>query len=131
MKQRKVHILPTDITPEVMLDPEGIITIKGRALAVNKTKVPLEIMSWLKEYINDPAELTTVIIALEYLNSSTTTSLVSILQEASKVILKNRKIAIHWYFEEDDDDMMERGEYISATLDIQFEFKMTTSLGSK
>jgi hypothetical protein len=34
----EVHILPTDNTPEVLLNPEGIIKIKGRALTVN-TKI--------------------------------------------------------------------------------------------
>jgi hypothetical protein len=34
----EVHILPTDSTPEVLLNPEGIIKINGRALTVN-TKI--------------------------------------------------------------------------------------------
>jgi hypothetical protein len=34
----EVHILPTDNTPEILLNPDGIIKIKGRALTVN-TKI--------------------------------------------------------------------------------------------
>ena len=34
------HILPTENSPEVILNPEGIIKIKGRGMVVNKTSVP-------------------------------------------------------------------------------------------
>ena len=127
MIKEKVHISPTDITPEVILDPEGIITIKGRSSALNIVNVPTQIKSWIDAYINYPAESTVVNIAFEYLNSDGTTILASILREISKVILQDKKLIIHWYYEEDDEDMSERGEYISEALNIPFEFIMTNS----
>jgi hypothetical protein len=66
----EVHILPTKNIPEVFLNPDGIIKIKGRALTVNTTEVPEQIMYWLYAYLSNPAETTDVIVAFEYLNVS-------------------------------------------------------------
>ena len=129
MVLRKVHILPNDINPELILDPEGIITIKGRFLVLNPLDVPVQIVSWIDTYLGNPAQLTEVIIALEYLNSFGTKNLMSILKQLSKVIQQNKKIFIRWYYEEDDEDMIDRGEYISSVLDVPIEIIKTNSLG--
>jgi len=117
-----VHILPTDNSPEVILNPEGIIKIKGRGMVVNKTSVPEQINDWLDFYLLNPAEKTTVIIAFEYLNSYSTTILAAVLKKITKVIQNNKKFVIHWYYEDGDDDILERGKYISESLNIPLEF---------
>jgi hypothetical protein len=124
----EVHILPTDNTPEILLNPEGIIKIKGRALTVNTTEVPKQILNWLDAYLVNPAETTDIIVAFEYLNSFSTTILVSVLTKISQVIQHKNKFVIHWYYEEEDDDILERGEYISETYDIPIEFIMTNDI---
>jgi len=120
----KLHILPTDNTPEVFLNPDGIIKIKGRGMVANKTNVPEEIINWLDAYLLNPAETTDVIIAFEYLNSYSTTILATTLKKISQVTQQNKKFVIHWYYEEEDYDILERGEYISETYDIPIEFIM-------
>jgi hypothetical protein len=80
-----IHILPTETTPEIILDPEGFIKIKGRALGLNKKEVPDLIKSWIETYRNCPVEITEVVIALEYLNSFTTKILLSALQEIMQI----------------------------------------------
>jgi hypothetical protein len=128
MVLRKIHILPSEINPELILDPVGIITIKGRFLVLNPTDVPVQIVSWIDSYLGNPAESTEVIIALEYLNSFGTKNLMSILKQLSKVIKQNKKIVIRWYYEEDDEDMIDRGEYISSVLNVPIEIIMVKSL---
>lgn len=123
----KVHILPTGTTPEVHLSPEGIIKIKGRAIDENIKKIPKEIMNWIDAYLLNPAELTEVIIELEYLNSFNTIILISILKKLSEIILHGGKLVIHWYYEKDDEDMFERGNEISSTINIPFEFIPTNT----
>ena len=44
-------------------------------MAVNKTRVPVQINDWLDAYLLNPAETTYIIIAFEYLNSYSTTIL--------------------------------------------------------
>ena len=124
----EIHILPTDNTPEFLFNPEGIIKIRGRGLFENKTEVTKQIMNWIDEYLNNPAEITYVIIAFEYLNSFSTTILVSILRRLSQVILQSEKLVIQWYYEEDDEDILERGEYISSTFDIPIKFIQTNHI---
>jgi hypothetical protein len=114
----KVHILQTEINPELILDPEGIITIKGRYLVLNPADVPVQIVNWIDAYLGNPAESTEVIIALEYLNSYGTKNLMSILKQLSKVVQQNKKIFIRWYYEEDDEDMVDRAEYTSSVLNV-------------
>ena len=87
----ELHILPTENTPEFLFRPDGMIRIKGRGLFQNKTEVIEQIMNWIDEYLRNPAEITYVIIAFEYLNSFSTTILVSILRKLSQVILQSGK----------------------------------------
>ena len=82
----KVQILPTDNSPEVILNPEGIIKIKGRGMVVNKTSVPEQINNWLDAYLLNPAETTDIIVTFEYLNNYSTTILASVLMKISQVI---------------------------------------------
>jgi len=124
----EVHILPTDKTPEVFLNPDGNIKIKGRGVVVTLTEVPTQIMNWIDSYLISPAEITTVIIAFDYLNSYCTVVLISILKKISQVKQQSKKLIIKWYYEDLEDDIFNQGEYISSTLYIPFEFIMTDNI---
>jgi hypothetical protein len=124
------HILPTNKTPEVHLNPEGIIKITGRAIDESRTKFSDQIMIWIDAYILNPAESTEVIIALEYLNSCNSIILASALKKLSQVNQQSKKLVIQWYVEKDDDDLLERGQYISSVLNIPIEFIMTDNIKS-
>jgi hypothetical protein len=123
-----LHILPTENTPEFLFSPDGMIRIKGRGLFQNKTEAIEQTMTWIDNYLDNPAEKTYVIIAFEYLNSFSTNILVSILRKLSKVILKSEQLVVQWYYEEDDEDIIERGEYIASTFNIPIVFILTKSL---
>ncbi|MGI6339566.1 MAG: SiaC family regulatory phosphoprotein [Bacteroidales bacterium] len=118
----KVHIQSSKNSPEVILLPEGTIKIRGRGLTVNKIDIPDEIIKWIEEYILDPHESTTIDICFEYLNSYSSTILVSIIKKISSVMLKGKKLIINWHYEDDDDDVYERGECISSSISIPFNF---------
>ena len=124
----EVHILPTDSTPEVFLNPKGIIKIKGRGLIINKFEILDQIMNWINEYISNPADITNVIVAFEYLNSFSTSILVSILNKLSQINQQTKKLTIRWYFEDGDDDILERGEYISSAYNLPIDFFMTDDI---
>ena len=130
MATGEIHILPTSNTPEFIFKHDGYIKIKGRGLFENNIEVTGQILNWIDEYIRNPAEITYVILAFEYLNSSSTIIIVSILRKLSQAIQQSKKLVIQWYYEEDDDDILERGECISSTLDIPIEFIVTNNIGS-
>jgi hypothetical protein len=122
MTQGEVHILPTGSTPEYHFSSDGILKFKGRGLYKSKEELNDSVISWINEYLKDPAEITYVELSFEYLNSYSTIVLVSVLKRLAEVILMSKKLTIQWFYEEDDEDMFERGEYISLTFNIPFTF---------
>lgn len=126
----KVHILPTNTTPEVMLDPRGFIKIKGRAIDERRSKSPEQITDWIDAYVLNPAGMTEVTVALEFLNSFNTLIITSLLRKIVQVIQHGKNITVKWYYEEDDVDLFERGEYISNTIDVPFEFIATDKIAN-
>jgi hypothetical protein len=128
LKTEEVHILPTNTTPEILLNPKGIIKIKGRAIDESRTKFPEQILNWIDAYLLNPAALTEVTIALEFLNSFNTIILTSTLKKIAQVTKLGKRLAIRWYYEEDDVDIFERGEYIAATIDVPIEFIITDKI---
>jgi hypothetical protein len=125
---KNLLILPTNKTPEVHLNPKGSIKITGRAIDESRNKFSDEIISWVDDYLLSPANLTEVVIALEYLNSYNSIIMASILRQIAQVTQQAKKLNIKWYVDEDDDDLLERGKYISSTFDIPIDFIMTEDI---
>ncbi len=128
MKISELHIIQTDNTPGILLKPEGFIRIDGRGLIGHNYETSEKILNWIHEYLKDPAELTVVIIAVEYLNSASAKILVSILQKISEVVQQKKQFFVHWCYEDEDEDILERGEYISTTLNIPIDFIRTQDI---
>lgn len=91
------HILPTNKTPEVFLNPEGTIKISGRSIDESRTKFSDQIMIWIDAYLLSPAQSTNVIIALEYLNSFNSIILASVLKKLSLVNQQSKILTIKLY----------------------------------
>ena len=122
MPGKYCHILATDKTPEVILDGEGTLSIKGRAMALNKTTPSEKLLNCIDLYLKNPARTTTVTIALEYLNSFGTQILVAVLRRMAQVKDQGNRLVVKWYYDEEDDDILERGHHIAETFDIPIEF---------
>ena len=120
----ELRISPTKNTPEIILNPEGIIRIKGRSIHENVTDFFEPVEDWISEYITVPAEITSVDINLEYFNSTSAKIFIHILQKITYVTLKHKKFIFNWYYEDGDEDILERGEYFASVLDVKFNFIM-------
>ncbi len=118
----ELRISPTKNTPEIILNPEGTIRIKGRSIHENVTEFFEPIEDWISEYITVPADVTSVDLNLEYFNSASAKVFIHILQKITYVTLKHKKFIFNWYYEEGDDDILERGEYFASVLDVRFNF---------
>ena len=116
----KKHFLPIGTTPEVYLDPNGVIRIKGKANVLATSANYVLINDWLDKYLANPADITVVDICVEYLNSFCTAKLVDMLKKISGIILKDKKLVINWYYEEDDEDMLEAGEDYESIIRVPF-----------
>ena len=123
---QETRILPTKNSPEIIMDPDGYIKIKGRSINENATEFFEPVNDWVTEYIKDPAEVTRVDMILEYFNSASAKVFIQLLQKLTYVQLKNKKFIFNWHFEEGDEDILERGEYFSSILDVPFNFVKIT-----
>ena len=130
MSRELIHIEPTNKTPEVFLNPKGSLKITGRAIDESRNKFSDEILSWIDDYLKSPANLTDVVIALEYLNSYNSIIMATILRQIAQVTQQAKKLNIKWFIDEDDDDLLERGKYISSTFNIPIDFIMTEDIKS-
>jgi len=117
------QIIPlTKNTPEVILDPKGIIKLTGRLIPENAEDFFNPIEEWINEYFKNPADITTVEIRLEYINSTGTTYLLDIIHKITYIHLQKntKKFVINWYYKDDDEDMLEKGTFFSSVLNIPF-----------
>jgi hypothetical protein len=124
MNLLKKKIQPTKSTPEISLNPNGMIRIKGRSMIGNILDFGRQVDDWIEKYLDNPADLTCVDFYLEYLNTNNLKFYISLLQKIETVKMKNKKLMVNWYYEEGDEDMIEKGEYISSVLDVPYNFIM-------
>lgn len=117
-------ILPTRNTPEVILDPKGNIKLTGRLIPENAENFFIPIEEWINEYFRNPAEITSVEISLEYMNSAGTKYLFDIIRKITNVHLKKntKKFIINWHYSEEDEDMLDKGRLFSSNLEVPFNF---------
>jgi len=118
----ELKISPTKNTPEILLNPDGIIRVRGRSIHENVAEFFAPIEDWITHYIINPANTTYVDMNLEYCNSASAKVLIHMLQKITYVRLKDKKFVFNWYYEDGDDDILERGEYFAAILDVPFNF---------
>jgi hypothetical protein len=109
-------------SPEIIINPSGVIKIRGRSISENVTEFFKPVFEWIDDYMTDPADLTVVDIKLEYFNSASAKIFIQLLQKLTYVKLKNKKVIFNWYYEDGDEDILERGEYFSSVLDVPFNF---------
>jgi hypothetical protein len=119
---KALRIAPTKNSPEVILSPDGMIKIMGRSIHENVAEFFAPVDEWIAGYIEVPAEVTCVDMSLEYFNSASAKVFIHLLELLKHVSLKNGKFIFNWYYEEGDEDILERGEYFSAILDVPFNF---------
>jgi hypothetical protein len=112
----------TKSSPEVILDPGGIVKLKGRSILENSAEFYEPVIDWINSYLENPAELTCVDIELEYFNSATAKFIITLIQRVALVSLTNKKYKVNWYYEDGDEDILERGEYMAAVLETEFNY---------
>lgn len=122
----ELRLTATKNTPEIMLNPEGVIRIRGRSIHENVTEFFKPVENWISEYIKEPQDTTYVDINLEYFNSASAKIFIHLFQKVTYVALKDKKFVFNWYYEEGDEDILERGEYFSSVLDVPFNYIKTS-----
>jgi len=118
MKPLRIHA--TDDTPEIVLDKEqGKFEFNGRSLPEDSADFFTPILTWLKEYCENPNKTTEVVFNLDYFNTASSKFIQDILQILDDI--DGTKIV--WCFHEDDEDMEQMGQELSELVEIPFEYK--------
>lgn len=112
----------TKKTPEVRFYSDGRLKISGRSIPEDPTLFYDQLFEWMYHYCQEPRDITTLDIELEYFNSGSSKAILHILRALVDISRKSMKLTINWYYEEGDDDIMERGEYYESILGFKFNF---------
>lgn len=88
--------------PEIKFDYEsGELSIKGRSHPENAYQEYEKVFEWLEDYCSNPSEATSLIIDLEYFNTTSTKVLIKILETVIS-ISDNTELSIVWYYNDAD-----------------------------
>ena len=124
MSLTTLHIQPTSFTPEVHFDAStGKFEIKGRSITENAPEFYNPLIEWVKEYVSNPATTTIVTILFEYINTSSSKSLMHLLNVLTAIA--GNEVSIHWLHKAGDDAMKEAGEDFNTIVNLPFHILST------
>lgn len=104
-----IEIEGTHNTPSVVFDrKQGKLEIKGRSLPENPTEFYLPIIEGLQRLARNLIPSFQADIQLDYLNTSSTRSMLHIFKCLNTLQSKGCQVKVNWYYE--DDDIQKVGE---------------------
>jgi hypothetical protein len=99
---------------------KGVLSISGRSIPENSLSFFEPVFKFIADYTKNPHSQTTVNIMLEYANSSTNRSLMTIFTLLEKLHEDGNAICINWYYETDDDLMAELANDFKSLIHMPF-----------
>jgi hypothetical protein len=121
MEISKIELNATRETPVVVMQ-EGLISIKGRSIIENAGDFYKPLYKWVTDYVAESVEATRVKFAFEFINTSSTKWIYSIVKELARYTNVHSKLTIEWHYEKGDDELFELGEIIHSFIDCPFLF---------
>jgi hypothetical protein len=114
-----LFIQKTTNTPLISFD-NGILVISGRSIPENAITFFEPLFKSIADYTKTPCNSTEVSVLLEYCNSSTNRSLMTVFTLLEKLYENGNELIVKWYYENGDDLMFELGNDYKALLSIPF-----------
>jgi hypothetical protein len=112
----------TSHTPFIKFD-NGVLVISGRSIPEDSTMVYEPLFKFIEEYIKNPLPLTEIDISLEYANSSTNRSLMTVFELFENFYGEGHDVKTTWYFAPGDQEIYELGSDFKSLIKIPFEIK--------
>ena len=110
---------PSKRTPWIILEP-GRIFIMGRSIPENTSDFYRPVFDWISNYSQDYSEKTKIEFGFEYINTSSTKWIFSILKELSEMKELAINARVIWYYELGDEDMCELGFILRSLVECSF-----------
>jgi hypothetical protein len=109
-------------TPAIKLDTTGTFMVKGRSLPENAEQFYRPVLEWIERYIAQGANAqTSLMIELEYFNSSSVKQILSLLLALEELHLqKGKEVQIIWSYNQDDELMEMKGREMESIVDLPF-----------
>lgn len=110
-------------TPKIHFNASsGVFTITGIMVPEDSIGFYKNILTWVKEYIKNPAPSTEIILKLTYINTSSLQTLYDLFFQLNEIYKKGSKVRIDWYYYVEDEDMKDVGKDFQEALDIKIKF---------
>lgn len=117
-----MQITETKDSPYFLLDKKiGLIMLKGNSSLLLTKNFYEPLLEMIKIYVDTNPEYTKMIIDLDHFNTSSSKYILEIFNILRKLIKKNLKAEVDWYYDDIDDDMHEAGgDYSEIVKDLPF-----------
>jgi hypothetical protein len=118
----KYFIEKTSHNPSIKFENDTL-EISGRSIPEDSTKLYDPIINIILEYSKTPLPLTKANFYLEYSNSSSNRSIMSILEILEDLYSNGYNVIINWYYVQGDLEMLTLGEDFKSLLKLPFNLK--------
>ena len=114
---------PNKFLPGIILDKEdNIFRIYGKSCPVNAIAFYKPVINWLDDYYEDPLDITTLDIQLDYINTSTARALLKVLKRIERLNESGFAAKVRWFYPDNDEDILEIGNDFEQIVNVAFEF---------
>lgn len=122
----KYFVKKTSHSPLIKFD-DGTLVISGRSIPEDSTNLFGPIIYLLEEYSKNPMPLTKADVYLEYSNSSSNRSLMTIMEILEKLYASGKNVIINWYYIKGDLEMLALGEDFKSLIKLPIMLKEVES----
>jgi predicted enzyme related to lactoylglutathione lyase len=113
----------TQDTPQVILDnQQNQYWFRGTSIPENTKKFYEPVFAWIAEYVKQPNKETILNFKMKYFNTSSTKSLLDIMDTFKELARQGHPLIINWYFHAEDEDMYEAGVGFSKMVRFPFNY---------
>lgn len=118
---KKLKIKRTDDTPEIILDSiNSIFSFEGISIPENTEEFYSPIISWLKQYSENPNKNNSIIFKLLYYNSTSTLLFTKILKLFELIQKNGNNVEVEWFYNPNDETVKEDGEEFANYFSMPF-----------
>ncbi len=110
---------PSKRTPWIILEP-GKIFIMGRSIPDNPGEFYRPVYDWIADYVQNYEGRSKIEFGFEYINTTSTKWIFSILKLISEIKDIEEKARVIWYYEHGDEDMGELGFILRSLVECSF-----------
>lgn len=113
-------------SPKILFE-KGILLIAGRSIPEDSFGLYEPLLKFLEQYATDFPKIE-VNVKLEYANSSTNRSLMSLFEMMLEHIANGYKAEVIWFYVHNDKEMLDLGTDFKELLPLPFELRAVDSL---